>query len=277
MLRKLALLRNQPFVPKLAFLFLTIDNLKHDQIWTEFFHNIDPSRYTIYCHPKHPDRIHPHSVLHGHVIPNLVATSWGDISCVIATVNMLECALGDRDNMRFILLSDSCIPLYSFDRTLSELGFPKENSDDIYKDVVGSKARIDYFPDKPGSSRWATLANKTFIPKNRMLKQAFWMSFDRQMANYFVGHRYFDAFAGFWNADEHYFINVLIRDRPDDVNKWVDNRSLTYANWDSGGAHPKTYSTVSTADVDEARRLGNLFFRKVDWGANLPIAYILQR
>ena len=42
---------------KLAFMFLTIDNLNKNNIWKKFFDKTDKDKYSIYVHAKYTEKI----------------------------------------------------------------------------------------------------------------------------------------------------------------------------------------------------------------------------
>jgi hypothetical protein len=48
--------RRTPWM-KLAFLFLTQDDHNQGELWEAFFGNLSRERYSIFCHPKFPDRV----------------------------------------------------------------------------------------------------------------------------------------------------------------------------------------------------------------------------
>ena len=104
---------------KIAFLFLTMDSVKHERLWEEFFSIADDKKYTIYAHPasitkKTPDWIKNNKV-------KVDKTSWCSINLVKAQCNMIEKAMGDRHNTHFMLLSGDCIPLYTFNETYKKV------------------------------------------------------------------------------------------------------------------------------------------------------------
>ena len=39
-------------IPKIAFCFLTYDNIIRYDIWNSFFHNCDKNKYVVFIHPK---------------------------------------------------------------------------------------------------------------------------------------------------------------------------------------------------------------------------------
>jgi hypothetical protein len=98
---------------KIAFLFLTIDNVNFPIIWDKYLNGHD-DKYTIYIHPKHPNNVIWHK---DHIISNLQDTEWGFITR--AYIELLKAALLDKDNVKFITLSESCIPIQSFDKFYS--------------------------------------------------------------------------------------------------------------------------------------------------------------
>jgi len=102
---------------KIAFLFLTIDNINHPFFWEEYFKNND-DKINIYCHPKNPKNV-TIPWLKKNIIPNLVETEWGYITN--AYFNLLAAALNDKDNTKFITISESCIPLVPFDKLYNDI------------------------------------------------------------------------------------------------------------------------------------------------------------
>jgi hypothetical protein len=95
---------------KIAFLFLILDNPNFPKIWNSYFRgNLD--RYSIYVHPKHPEKL---EWKNKYMIDNLKETSWGFITR--AYIELLKKAYEDKDNYKFVTISESCIPIKSFDK-----------------------------------------------------------------------------------------------------------------------------------------------------------------
>ncbi|KAK7292429.1 hypothetical protein RIF29_08208 [Crotalaria pallida] len=59
---------------------------------------------------------------------------WGEISMVDAERRLLENALQDSDNQQFVLLSDSCVPLYNFHYIYHYLMYTNISFVDCFKD-----------------------------------------------------------------------------------------------------------------------------------------------
>jgi len=94
---------------KIAFLFLTIENPNFPKIWDKYFRN-NKDKYSIYIHPKYPDKV---TWKKRNIIKNLQETGWGFITR--AYIELLKEAFQDPDNYKFITVSESCIPIKSFD------------------------------------------------------------------------------------------------------------------------------------------------------------------
>ena len=70
-------------------------------------------------HAKFPDLVHA-EMFKGNCIPP-IPTQWGSVSLVEAHLELLRKALQDPQNRMFILLSDACLPIVSFETARSEL------------------------------------------------------------------------------------------------------------------------------------------------------------
>jgi hypothetical protein len=95
--------------PKVAFLFLTISDHNQPEIWSKYLEKTD--KFSVYAHPK-INKIKT-MWLKEAVIPKRVKTGWGHIT--EAYYRLMEEALKDPRNMKFMFLSESCIPLKPFD------------------------------------------------------------------------------------------------------------------------------------------------------------------
>ena len=96
---------------KIAFLFLVYDEIAHEDLWAKFFEGADPSLYTIYIHYKNNKKL---KHFEKYKLRNCIETKFADISLVHANNLMLREALRDEQNKKFINVSQSCIPLKSF-------------------------------------------------------------------------------------------------------------------------------------------------------------------
>ena len=124
--------------PKIALLFLTIDNPHFPHIWDEWLRGHE-DQYDIYIHPKNPEQV---TWRRECMLPSqhLVQTKWGQI--VYAYGALFRAAIATADRYRdpykqYILISESCLPVQSF------------NS--LYRFVCSNLSYYHYI-DKP--SKW---------------------------------------------------------------------------------------------------------------------------
>ncbi|KAL2940183.1 ATP-dependent zinc metalloprotease YME1-like protein [Bienertia sinuspersici] len=107
--------RKYPFKrnPKIAFMLLTKGPLPLSPLWERFFKGQE-GRYSIYIHalPSYNEEFPSTSVLYQRRIPSH-ATEWGKMSMCDAEKRLLANALLDISNEWFILVTESCIPLYN--------------------------------------------------------------------------------------------------------------------------------------------------------------------
>ena len=98
--------------PKIAFLFLTRSNINHPDIWERYLKG-NMNRCNVYFHPKNGNDETIPLWLKKHQINNLVDTEWGFIT--EAYFSLLREALKNKENTKFVVISESCLPLRSFD------------------------------------------------------------------------------------------------------------------------------------------------------------------
>ena len=94
---------------KIAFLFLTLENPNFPKIWDKYFRS-HKDKYSIYIHPKYPELL---TWKKKNIIKNLKETQWGFITG--AYIELLKEAFSDQNNYKFITISESCIPIQSFE------------------------------------------------------------------------------------------------------------------------------------------------------------------
>jgi len=111
-----------PSTGKIAFLFLVLDNPHFPRVWDTYFAG-NETRSSIYIHPKYPDRTSWHR---DRVISELHETGWGYI--VSAYLALFKTALADPENVKFIIVSESCLPVKSFGEMYGRLTANKDES-----------------------------------------------------------------------------------------------------------------------------------------------------
>tara|TARA_B100000242_G_C43039088_1_gene484633 strand:- start:1118 stop:1984 length:867 start_codon:yes stop_codon:yes gene_type:complete len=107
---------------KLAFCFMIYDKINHEELWYNFFKNIEKSKYSIYIHHKTDE---PLKYFEDYKLKNTIDTNWCDESLVKAQNLLLQEAVKDKDNTNFIFVSGSCVPLKSFKHIYNNLKLGK--------------------------------------------------------------------------------------------------------------------------------------------------------
>ncbi|KAL6135217.1 hypothetical protein ACLB2K_067445 [Fragaria x ananassa] len=161
--------------PKVAFLFLVRRDLPLDFLWGTFFKNGDAAKFSIYIHSEPgfvlDETTTRSAFFFGRQLNNSIQVLWGESSMIEAERLLFEEALYDPANQRFVLLSDSCVPLYNFSY--------------IYNYVMSSpKSFVDSFIDVKGR-RYDPKMSPT-IPKERWRKGSQWMTLVRKHAEIVV-------------------------------------------------------------------------------------------
>ncbi|VVA21498.1 PREDICTED: Glycosyl transferase [Prunus dulcis] len=240
--------RGLPFkrTPKVAFMFLTRGPLALAPFWEMFFKGHE-GLYSIYVHanPDFNDTMPQNSVFYGRRVPSKNVT-WGEPNMVQAERRLLANALLDFSNQRFVLLSESCIPLFNFKVIYDYLMGSTQTFVEVY-DLPGPVGRDRY---RPKMSPQITLA--------QWRKGSQWFEVDRVIAVEVVSdQKYFPLFTKHCKpscySDEHYlptYVNIKFR-------KKNSNRTLTWVDWSRGGPHPSKFMrTDVTVDFLEKLRHG---------------------
>lgn len=96
---------------KIAFCFLVYYRINLTDVWQEFFNNIDTNLYNIYIHYK-VER--PMGYFEPYKLENCIETKYENETIPLAYNILFRKAYEDPENFKFIILSDSCIPMKSF-------------------------------------------------------------------------------------------------------------------------------------------------------------------
>lgn len=143
---------------------------------------------------------------------------------------LLANALLDISNEWFVLLSESCIPLYNFNV--------------IYKHISRSKHSFVGAFDDPGPYGRGRY-DENMLPEvnvSQWRKGSQWFEMSRKLALFIVEDTiFYPKFAEFCRpacyVDEHYFPTMLTIE----ASNLLANRSITWVDWSRGGAHPATF------------------------------------
>ncbi|KAF4366374.1 hypothetical protein F8388_018822 [Cannabis sativa] len=221
-------------VPKVAFMFLTRGPLPLLPLWEKFFQGHE-KLFSIYVHAVPGFKLNVSSTSHfyGREIPSQ-KVHWGTVTLADAEKRLLANALLDFSNERFVLVSESCIPVYNFST--------------VYKYLIRSAHSFVESYDEPtryGRGRYS----RRMLPDIKLYqwrKGSQWFELNRALAVYIVSDtKYYTLFKKYClpacYPDEHYlptFINMF-------HGSLNSNRTVTWVDWSIGGPHPVTYGEAN--------------------------------
>ena len=230
---------------KIAFCFLIIDKINLPNIWKIFFNNIKIDMYNIYIHCKYPEKFND-DFFKKFVIKETLHTNWGVIDD--ATQLLYKYALEDSDNMYFIPISESTIPIKSFDFIYNSL----------FHNKLELKSYIKYW--KQPFENFNQL--KTYYKHNNQnplyIKHVHyshyyttisWVILNRQHANIVVNDfTYINYFRNHWASCENYTMYLLsLHNEYENINvvqtTWEDWKNKEYR-FEGKGMSPKLYDYI---------------------------------
>jgi len=233
----LSLPANLTEMPKIAFMFLTPGPLPLVKLWEDFFRGHE-GKFSIYVHASKLSTLKTawKSPLFANHDIRSQKVDWGKISMVDAERRLITNALQDPDNQHFVLLSESCIPVRSFDF--------------VYDYLLGSNVSfVDCFddPGPHGRGRYTS----PFLPEIRVeewRKGSQWFTVKRQHALLLIAdYVYYSKFKQICRSgaethncypDEHYVQTFLHMIDSSGITNW----SVTHVDWSEGKWHPKKYT-----------------------------------
>lgn len=147
-------------------------------------------------------------------------------------------ALLDFSNERFVLLSESCIPIYNFPTVYKYLVESLHSFIDAYDD-----------PSRYGRGRYSRRM-KPDIKLSNWRKGSQWFELNRTLAIEVVSDtKYYNLFKRYClpacYPDEHYiptFVHMF-------YGALNSNRTITYVDWSQGGPHPASFEAANITQV----------------------------
>jgi len=243
-------------IKKLAFLFLIYDEILQEELWYEFFKNINPNKYSIYIHYKNNKKL---KFFDDFKLKQCVQTNYADISLIYAHNALISEALKDQNNYKFINLSQSCIPLKNFNYIYDSLTY---NDYSIFNEAPKQQC----FP------RCNNVLN--FLKQDQIHKSSNWFILNRKYAELVVSNKeYIEYFKNTTSPEEHYYISI-IKDKGSNKDLVctpnLAEGASTFTNWHD--MHypnefklkngPKTYSEISEKELNLLLNSPCLFGRK---------------
>lgn len=211
---------------KFAFLFLTYDNFINSEKIKEFTKN-----QNIYIHPKYPEKVDKY--FKKYIIKDLIATEWGTMSIVNATLNLLKDAYLNEDNDWFILLSQDSYPIYSYENFIKK--FNKINNNKSFFN---------------------------FINHEKYWKTEQWWILNRRDVNIILHSKFKIETKLNGGIDEYYFLSLLKFNNP----KYeFNNMQIIYNKWLKYTIQksPLYFNKLLKNDIDNIKKFNSFFIRKV--------------
>ncbi|XP_076941210.1 glycosyltransferase BC10-like [Bidens hawaiensis] len=236
--------------------------------------NADAANYSIYIHSE-PGFVFDETTtrsafFYGRQLSNSIKVGWGESTMIEAERLLLRAALHNPANQRFILLSDSCVPLYNFSY--------------IYNYLMGSsKSFVDSFLDMKEGRYNPRMSS--VIPMGKWRKASQWIALIRSHAKVvaYDGIVFpvfkklckrrppLDYSKGKQNyklqkqrnciPDEHYVQTLLAMN---DLEGELERRTVTYTSWiqsatnmETRSWHPVTYNYAS-ANPQQIQRIKDI-------------------
>lgn len=224
-------------VPKVAFMFLTRGPLPFSSLWDAFFKGHE-GLFSVYIHslPDYKLNVSKNSAFYERQIPS-EEVRWGSVTLLDAEKRLLANALLDFSNERFVLLSESCIPIYNFPT--------------VYEYLISSAhSFVQSYDDdsRRGRGRYNTRMYPA-IKLSQWRKGSEWFELNRGLAiNIIADYKYYRIFQKHCRPtcypDEHYiptYLNMF-------HGAFNANRTVTWVDWSRGGPHPATYGRESISE-----------------------------
>ena len=244
---------------KIAFLFLTRDNINNYDIWKKFLKG-NEDKYSIYVHPKYPQKI-TQQLIKDNIINETIETGWGTIGAVRANLLMLKYALMDPNNMMFILVSESCMPIQNFNNFYNF----------IFKDMKSYICYFIQFLDK-----YDLIINPQISREQYRKHNAQGLIFNRTHASLLYENDMTKDWENIKCVDEIYFYNIIIQYNS---NENINNYKITFDEWclinydfksklksnpPSDTSSLSTFTELNDTFINTMIENGYYFMRKVD-------------
>jgi len=238
------------------------------------------------------------SFLHGHIVSPRAPSRWGYL--VLVYYALLRAAYKDYRNQHFVFLSESCVPFVGPDKAYRTLT------------AQSTVSYVDRPHPHDDAKRYRSALRTTGILPSHFFKHSGWFSVCRRDAGRLLAHpKAFQALHKVKAGDEH-ILSILnlpacghgksLRDRVITYADWsgrdeglahcaatntpgfweaIDNEPDSekqrvlrkqIADWKSAAMHPRTFMTITPADIARFRASKCLFVRKIDSSVKEDIA-----
>jgi hypothetical protein len=252
---------------KISFCFLISDKIEHEELWYNFFKNIDKSKYSIYIHSAKNTVL---KYFNDYIVDNLIDTRYCTPS-IINAHNILFKKAADNNNYKIISLSGSCIPVKTFDYIYNFC-----TKDD--KCIFNVSKRGENVPNWRGAGRSLSIHYK----QEHIQKAANWFILNNNIAKILSQEDSLEVQRKYRSCgcpEEHYFLTTIydngLENQVIEIPNLQDG-SVTMTNWNEPnykygrgyatknykGKWPKYYETIEKEEIDYLFTRPCLFARK---------------
>lgn len=244
-------IKEHPFnsAPKVAFMFMTEGPLPLYPLWDRFFKG-HKGLFTIYVHtyPGYTLDVPEKSFFYDRQIPS-ETTRWGSMSIVDAEKRLLANALLDFSNEHFVLLSESCIPVFNFPT--------------VYKYLINSAYGFVQSYDESSIKRHGSY-NSDMAPEiehSQWRKGSRWFAVQRSLAvNIVADKKYYTIFRKYCKTPcypDNSYIPTYLNMFHGALNA---NRTVTWSDRSRKGHHPATYGPedITESFIQSIRNNGTI-------------------
>lgn len=230
---------------KVALLFLTIDDLNHSQFWKNYLTpHLD--KFNIYVHAKNQVS---DPFFAAFSIPVKYETTWSNT--IVAERGLIVEAFANADNYKFVLLSNSCVPLV--------------DPEILYETLVKDDRSYFFWTVRGWWERNGS-REVTELPEEHRTGNNMWFTLNRKHAELCVLDEHVVSIVSKHFVDNESYPSCLFSVHGC-LNE-VINFGYTFVDWsrpEGGGAHPHTFNKVNRFDYEmltDAKSKGYLFARK---------------
>ena len=240
---------------KIGFCFLIYDIINHEYIWNIFFNGVDKSKFNIYIHYKYNKNL---EYFEEYKLDNCIETKYSDVSIVHAHNLLFKKAFDDGCD-KIISLSQSCVPLKSFDYVYNFLT----------KDDFG---HFNVAPQKQCFPRCNNLIK--YFDKKNIQKSSNWFILNRKTCQIIINYdknKINKEFGKIYCPEEHYFIITIFNNNLLDniiITPNLANGATTFTNWEGmdykfpSKSELKNYNSISEDELEYLLNSECLFGRK---------------
>lgn len=271
---------------KVAFLFLLRGDINQPQIWSEYFNRETYGKTSFYVHSKEVRHLRTRW-LYDNLIRDIRPTGWGYI--VDAYFSLFRTAMSNPDNEKFVIISESCLPIHGFRdfKHFLDNGDYRESYVHFMRPTTyDQRARIEtqegYHHLEPFTKHYARMCLSRYHVEKLLSQPRTAIEFFIRMH---VGDEFFLTLLHAREGEDFFVNKTITYDNWEDVHEEIRHvkeriRQLEHEmkyrrTYELEGEinhlkhyiediakNPKTYNEVNGRDIHNAFRSGAFFWRK---------------